>query len=85
MVAKGWKRRFDDPVPLPRGRQIVTLEDAGRYITKLPKIEHDADEWQAAMQALILVAESGGPTMFARRWRWRSSGICSDTMRRERD
>jgi hypothetical protein len=23
-------------------------------------------EWQAAMQALILVATSGGPTMFAR-------------------
>jgi hypothetical protein len=34
--------------------------------TKLPKAEHDADEWQAAMEALILVAELGGPTMFAR-------------------
>jgi hypothetical protein len=63
---RGWKRRFDNPIPLPRGRQLVTLEDAGRFITKLPKAEHDADEWQAAMQALILVAESGGPTMFAR-------------------
>jgi hypothetical protein len=36
------------------------------YITKLPKAEHDAPEWQAAMEALLLVAESGGPTMFAR-------------------
>ena len=27
---------------------------------------HDAPEWQAAMEALILVAERGGPTMFAR-------------------
>jgi hypothetical protein len=51
---------------LPRGRQIVTLEDAGKYITKLPKAEHEAQEWQAAMEALILVATSGGPTMFAR-------------------
>jgi hypothetical protein len=32
----------------------------------LPKAEHDADEWQAAMQALLLVAEQNGPTMFAR-------------------
>src|SRR6059058_3389039 len=63
---RGWKRRFDDPIPLPRGRQLVTLEDAGNYITKLPKAEHGAAEWQAAMEALILVATSGGPTMFAR-------------------
>jgi hypothetical protein len=39
---QGWKRRFDDPIPLPRGRQLVTLEDAGTYITKLPKAEHEA-------------------------------------------
>jgi hypothetical protein len=36
------------------------------YITKLPSAEHEAPEWQAAMEALILVATSGGPTMFAR-------------------
>ena len=35
-------------------------------ITKLPKAEHEAAEWQAAMEALILVATLGGPTMFAR-------------------
>jgi hypothetical protein len=63
---RGWKRRFDDPIPLPRGRQLVTLEDAGKYITTLPKAEHNAQEWQAAMEALILVATLGGPTMFVR-------------------
>jgi len=42
-----WKRRFDEPMPLPRGRQLVTLEDAGPYITKLPKAEHEAQEWHA--------------------------------------
>jgi hypothetical protein len=42
------------------------VRDAGAYITKLPKAEHEAAEWQAAMEALILVATSGGPTMFAR-------------------
>ena len=66
MAAKGWQRPFDDPIPLPRGRQLVTLRDAAEYITKLPKAEHDAPEWQAAMEALLLVAELGGPTMFAR-------------------
>jgi hypothetical protein len=55
---RGWKRKFEDPIPLPRGRQLVTLEDAARYIQKLPK---------AAVETLILVAESnGGPTMMAR-------------------
>jgi hypothetical protein len=66
MADKGWSRRFEDPIPLPRGRQLITLEDAGNYVTKLPKAEHEAKEWQAAMEALILVATSGGPTMFAR-------------------
>jgi hypothetical protein len=66
MAANGWKRFFDDPILLPRGRQLVTLQDAGTYITTLPKAEHEAPEWQAAMKALILVAESDGPTMFAR-------------------
>jgi hypothetical protein len=63
---RGWRRHFDEPIPLPRGRQLVTLEDAGKYITKLPKAEHEAPEWLAAMEALMLVATSGGPTMFAR-------------------
>lgn len=66
MAATGWRRRFDDPIPLPRGRELVTLQDAGTFITKLPKAEHEAAEWQAAMEALILVATLGGPTMFAR-------------------
>jgi hypothetical protein len=52
--------------PLPRRRRLVTLEDAGSYITKLPKAEHMTPEWQAAVEALILVATSGGPTTFAR-------------------
>jgi hypothetical protein len=45
---------------------LVTLRDAGNYITKLPTDENEAAEWQAAMEALILVATPGGPTMFAR-------------------
>ena len=36
---RGWKRPFDEPIPLPRGRQLVTLKDAANYIQKLPKAE----------------------------------------------
>jgi hypothetical protein len=61
-----WSRRFEEPIPLSRGRQLVTLEDAGNYITKLPKAEYEAPEWQAAMEALILVATKGGHTMLPR-------------------
>ena len=60
-----WFRASEDSIPLPDGRQLVALEDAGNYITKLPKAEHEAAEWQAAMEALILLA-SGGSTMLAR-------------------
>jgi hypothetical protein len=66
MPEKGWRRRFDDPIPVPKGKPLLTLRDAGNYITKLPKAEHQALEWQTAMEALILVATHGGPTMFAR-------------------
>ena len=50
----------------PIATRLVTLQDAGTYTTKLPKAEHTTAEWQAAMEALILVATLGGPTMFAR-------------------
>jgi hypothetical protein len=38
-IGGGWETPFDDPIPLPNGRQLVTLQDAGTYITKLPKAE----------------------------------------------
>ena len=66
MAASIWSRKFDEPIPLPRRRQLVTLRDAGIYILKLPGSEHTAPEWQAAMEALGLVVTYGGPTMFAR-------------------
>jgi hypothetical protein len=40
--------------------------DAGDYIASLPIKEADPLEWQAAIEALMLVVELGGPTMFAR-------------------
>jgi len=65
MPDKGWQRRFDDPIPLPRGRQLVTLEDAAGYIMKLPNAEQ-LEEWQTATEALIMAAEGRGPLLHAR-------------------
>ncbi|MBR0719818.1 hypothetical protein [Bradyrhizobium liaoningense] len=61
-----WSCPFFDPIELPDSRRIETLRDAATFITKLPKREHDAPEWQAAIEALMLVADLGGPTMLAR-------------------
>jgi hypothetical protein len=37
MTRLGHCINFEDPIPLSPGRQLVTLQDAGNYITKLPK------------------------------------------------
>jgi hypothetical protein len=61
-----WSARFDEPIELPDGRKLLTLYDAATYATNLPKKEAASPERQAAIKALMLVAELGGPTMFAR-------------------
>jgi hypothetical protein len=61
-----WSAAFDTPIALPDGRELVTLLEAGEYIAALPKATQRRPEWQAAAEALILVAERGGPTMLAR-------------------
>ena len=61
-----WDQAFFDPIVLPNRKKLITLRDAAEYITELPKAEHDTPEWQAAMEALLLVAENSGPPMFAR-------------------
>ena len=66
MADRGWKRPFEDPISLPRGRPLVTLKDAADYITRLPMAEHKSQEWQAAIEALIMAAEGRGPLMHAR-------------------
>jgi hypothetical protein len=61
-----WSTPFEDPIPLPKGKPIVTLKDAAGYIKRLPKAEHDKQHWQTTIEMLILAAEDRGPTMFAR-------------------
>jgi len=62
-----WSTPFDDPIVLPNGRKLVTLEDAARYIQKLPKATHDLPHWQDAVEHLMR-ASAGSPAwlMFAR-------------------
>jgi hypothetical protein len=60
-----WSREFEDPIPLPKGRQLVTLKDAADYIMKLPKAEQKVQEWQTATEVLIMAAEGRGPLMHA--------------------
>ena len=61
-----WDRPFDQPVPLPNGQAARTLRDAGNYIKKLPKSEHDTPEWRLAVEMLIDAAEDRGPMLFAK-------------------
>jgi hypothetical protein len=60
-----WSRRFDDPIKPPKGKPLVTLKDAARYIMALPKSQQQAPEWQAAGEALLMAAEGRGPLMHA--------------------
>ena len=62
----GWGREFDEPITLPDGRKIVYLRDAATFMLGLSPKERRLAEWQAAAEALLLVVELGGPTMFAR-------------------
>jgi hypothetical protein len=73
-----WDQQFFDPIELPKGKKLVILRDAPLYITELPNAEHEAQEWQAAMGALILVAEHNGPTMLAHISMMRASNHRSD-------
>ncbi|WP_338026053.1 hypothetical protein [Bradyrhizobium algeriense] len=51
---------------LAAGRKLATLRDATNHITGLLKKEAALPEWQAAIEALMLVVEQRGPKMSAR-------------------
>jgi hypothetical protein len=39
-----WSRPFDDPIPVPDDRTLLTLKDSGDYITSLPKAEQESGQ-----------------------------------------
>ena len=61
-----WSRPLEDPITLPDGSKLVTLLDAGNYITSLSKAEQQTDEWQTAIGCLIGAAEGRDFLMHAR-------------------
>ena len=61
-----WSTRFPEPIDLPAGGKLATLQDAGNYITRLPKQAYETPPWQNAMHVLIQAAEYDGPIQFAR-------------------
>ena len=65
-----WDAAFDEPVELPNGKTARTLRNAGEYIARLPKAEHEQKAWQTAMHCLIEAAEKRGPISFARMTFW---------------
>jgi hypothetical protein len=60
-----WDRAFDHPIILPDGRELVTLRDAGHYITALPEATQRKPQWELATGLLLCAAESGGILMMA--------------------
>lgn len=67
MPAKGWLRRFEDPIILSGGRRISTLKDAIAYLANdIPELEHTMKEVQAAAHCVTEAAENNGPMIFAR-------------------
>jgi hypothetical protein len=60
-----WSRAFDEPIQPPKGNALVTLRDAASYLMALPGKTRQPDEWQAAIEALLMAAEDRGPLMHA--------------------
>jgi hypothetical protein len=65
MADPGWKRPFDEPIPLPRGRELATLRDSGEYIAAPPQSEQQQANWHTAAEMLMQAAEGRGLLMFA--------------------
>jgi hypothetical protein len=61
-----WDFKFPEPIKVLKGRALVTLRDAGGYITRLPKAQHDTTAWQTAMRCLMHAADNAAPIEFAR-------------------
>jgi hypothetical protein len=62
-----WSTPFEQPVVVPGGLRLVTLQQAADYIMKLPDAVQQQERWQIAVENLINAAETGGGwLMFAR-------------------
>jgi hypothetical protein len=68
-----------DPIDLPRGRQLVTLQNAADYILKLLKAERKLEEWQTATEALIMARGRSRAVDACENWRATSGNLATTT------
>lgn len=61
-----WTAAFTKPIHLPGGKSLRTLEDAGKFIEKLPEAVVSKPDWQTAQHVVLKAACHGGPIDFAR-------------------
>lgn len=62
-----WSTPFDEPIRLPGGARLTTLQDAADFVMGLPEEVQQQQRWQVAVENLINAAEIGGGwLMFAR-------------------
>lgn len=69
MTEGSWGRAFDDPIIIPghpAARPLRTLRDVAKFLMGMTPRERIQPHWLDAIEALILVVERNGPTMFAR-------------------
>jgi hypothetical protein len=61
-----WDLKFYEPIPLPGKRKpLVTLRDAVKHMTSLPRNEQNAEHWRPAATLLAIIGEKGGCIFFA--------------------
>lgn len=60
-----WKARLLKPIIPAKGRPILTLDDARKYLLSLPADRHSESAVQTATHAVLMAAEGRGPIMHA--------------------
>jgi hypothetical protein len=67
MSDQSWKSKFGEPIELPDGRKLRTLQEAIAWLAKeIAKSEHTMPKVQAAARMVTEAAENDGPMIFAR-------------------
>jgi hypothetical protein len=54
------------PLPIPGSKPLRTLRDVAKFLMGMPPRDRIQPHWLDAIEALIIVVEKNGPTMFAR-------------------
>jgi hypothetical protein len=61
-----WDAKFFAPIQVPGKRKpLVTLRDAVKHMTSLPRAEQSAEYWRPAATLLTIIGEKGGCMFFA--------------------